>query len=84
MLETLMSILIPVGIAIAVILLIVILFKCFWKVAGTNEVLIASGLGKVKTRSGGGMFVLPIIQKTQRMTLENIQVDFTSRNEIPT
>ena len=30
------------------------------------------------------MFVLPILQKTQRMTLENIQVDFTSRNEIPT
>lgn len=64
--------------------LLVVVFKSFWKVAGTNEVLIVSGLGKVKTKSGGGMFVLPILQKTQRMTLENIQVDFTSRNEIPT
>ena len=72
------------GIAIAAIIVLVILFKAFWKVAGTNEVLIISGLGKVKTKSGGGMFVLPILQKTQRMTLENIQVDFTSRNEIPT
>lgn len=72
------------GIAIAAIIVLVILFKAFWKVAGTNEVLIVSGLGKVKTKSGGGMFVLPILQKTQRMTLENIQVDFTSRNEIPT
>ena len=66
------------------ILLVVVIFKSFWKVAGTNEVLIVSGLGKVKTRTGGGIFVLPVLQKTQRMTLENIQVDFTSRQEIPT
>ena len=72
------------GIALAAILLIVVVFKSFWKVAGTNEVLIASGLGKVKTKTGGGMFVIPIVQKVQRMTLENIQVDFTSKNEIPT
>ena len=70
--------------ALVAILAIVIIFKAFWKVAGTNEVLIVSGLGKVKTKTGGGMFVLPILQKTQRMTLENIQVDFTSRSEIPT
>ena len=72
------------GAVLAAILFIVIVIKCCWKVAGTNEVLIVSGLGKVKTKTGGGMFVLPIVQKTQRMTLENIQVDFTSRNEIPT
>ena len=58
--------------------------SCCWKIAGTNEVLIVSGLGKVKTKTGGGLFVIPVVQKTQRMTLENIQVDFTSRNEIPT
>lgn len=81
---TLINIGITVGVAFAAIIFLVIIFKAFWKVAGTNEVLIASGLGKVKTKSGGGMFVLPILQKTQRMTLENIQVDFTSRNEIPT
>lgn len=72
------------GIALAAVIFFVIIFKSFWKVAGTNEVLIVSGLGKVKTKTGGGMFVLPLLQKTQRMTLENIQVDFTSRNEIPT
>ena len=72
-----------VGIVIAIVVL-VMLFKAMWKVAGTNEVLIVSGLGKVKTKSGGGMFVIPVLQKVQRMTLENIQVDFTSRNEIPT
>ena len=80
----LMNLLIYCGIGLGGLIALIIIFKSFWKVAGTNEVLIVSGLGKVKTKSGGGTFVLPILQKTQRMTLENIQVDFTSRNEIPT
>lgn len=82
--SSLIPILTIVGIVIAVIAIVAIAIKCCWKVAGTNEVLIVSGLGKVKTKTGGGVFVIPIIQKTQRMTLENIQVDFTSRSEIPT
>lgn len=73
-----------VGIVLVAILVIVLLMKSCWKIAGTNEVLIVSGLGKVKTKTGGGLFVVPLVQKVQRMTLENIQVDFTSRNEIPT
>ena len=73
-----------VGIVLGAIAVVAILIKCCWKIAGTNEVLIVSGLGKVKTKTGGGLFVIPVVQKTQRMTLENIQVDFTSRNEIPT
>ena len=82
------SFLVPVisvfGVVFAVVFVTLILIKTCWKVAGTNEVLIVSGLGKVKTKTGGGIFVIPVIQKTQKMTLENIQVDFTSRNEIPT
>lgn len=69
---------------IALLLLAFVIIKIFWRIAGTNEVLIVSGLGKVKRKTGGGIFVIPFVQKTQRMTLENIQVDFTSRNEIPT
>ena len=84
MTQELMNLLMYGGVAFGAIILMIIIFKSFWKVAGTNEVLIVSGLGKVKTKSGGGIFVLPILQKTQRMTLEHIQVDFTSRNEIPT
>ena len=82
------SFLIPVvsvaAIVIAAILVITLLIKSCWKVAGTNEVLIISGMGKVKRKTGGGTFVIPLLQRVQRMTLENIQVDFTSRNEIPT
>ena len=75
---------ITAGVVLAAIIFVIILIKSCWKVAGTNEVLIVSGLGKVKKKTGGGIFVIPLVQKTQKMTLENIQVDFTSRNEIPT
>ena len=82
------SFLIPVvtiaAAVIAVIIFLIILIKSCWKVAGTNEVLIVSGMGKVKRKTGGGIFVIPLLQRVQKMTLENIQVDFTSRNEIPT
>ena len=82
--SSLITILTIAGIVLGIILLAVIAVKCCWKIAGTNEVLIVSGLGKFKTKTGGGLFVIPVVQKTQRMTLENIQVDFTSRAEIPT
>jgi flotillin len=73
-----------VGLVLVFVIIAVILVKSCWKVAGTNEVLIVSGMGKVKKKTGGGIFVIPLLQRTQKMTLENIQVDFTSRNEIPT
>lgn len=72
------------GAVLLAVILVIVLIKSCWKVAGTNEVLIVSGMGKVKRKTGGGIFVIPLLQRTQRMTLENIQVDFTSRNEIPT
>ena len=78
------TIAITAGIILAAILFVIILIRSCWKVAGTNEVLIVSGLGRVKTKTGGGIFVIPLVQKTQKMTLENIQVDFTSKSEIPT
>ena len=84
MLNYLIPAAITAAIALVAIIFIVVLIKSCWKVAGTNEVLIVSGLGKVKCKTGGGIFVIPLIQKTQMMTLENIQVDFTSRQEIPT
>ena len=85
MLETLFGVAsIAVLVIVALVALIVVIKSC-WKVAGPNEVLIISGLHKEPRRKcGGGTFVIPLVQRVQRMTLENIQVDFTSRNEIPT
>lgn len=82
--DTLIPIIFIAGMAFIAVILAILLVKSCWKVAGTNEVLIVSGMGKVKRKTGGGIFVIPLIQRIQRMTLENIQVDFTSRNEIPT
>ena len=85
MVETLIGIVSTIGIVLVALIALVIIIKSCWKVAGTNEVLIVSGLGKKpRLKTGGGIFVIPLLQKTQRMTLENIQVDFTSRNDIPT
>ena len=85
MVETLIGIVSTVGIVLVALIALVIIVKSCWKVAGTNEVLIISGLGKKpRLKTGGGIFVIPMLQKVQRMTLENIQVDFTSRNDIPT
>ena len=53
------------GIALVALLAFIIIIKCCWKVAGTNEVLIVSGLGKVRKKTGGGIFVIPLVQKTQ-------------------
>ena len=65
------SFLIPVvstvAIVIAAILVITLLIKSCWKVAGTNEVLIVSGMGKVKRKTGGGTFVIPLLQRVQRI-----------------
>ena len=72
------------GICVAALIFLIILVKSCWKIAGTNEVMIITGLGKTKYITGGGKFVIPLLQKRERMTLENIQVDFTSRDEIPT
>lgn len=84
MLNHLFPILTFCGIGLAAIIVIVLFIKSCWKIAGTNEVMIVTGLGKTKYITGGGKFIIPLLQKTSRMTLENIQVDFTSRNEIPT
>ena len=82
--EMLISILTIGGLGIAAIVVLIILIKSCWKIAGTNEVMIVTGLGKTDYVTGGGKFVIPLLQRTDRMTLENIQVDFMSRNEIPT
>ena len=84
MTSTLISIGSIAGIVLVALVLLVFLVKSCYKIAGTNEVLVVTGLGKAKTVSGKGVFVIPLVQKIKYMTLENIQVDFTSRDEIPT
>lgn len=46
--------------------------------------MVITGPRGCRTAIGKGCFVIPIIQRVDYLSLENIQSDFTSRDEIPT
>jgi flotillin len=75
---------VPIVAIIAVIALIVIVFKSCYKKAPPNKAMVITGPSGSKTVHGKACFVIPLIQRVDYMSLENIQVDFTSRDEIPT
>lgn len=84
MLETIMPILIYGGCAIVAILLLVFIGKVMYKKAPPNIAMVITGPRGARTIIGQGALVIPIIQRVDYMSLENIQSDFTSRDEIPT
>lgn len=83
-----MSVLTPVLVAAGIIFAVIILFllasKMMYKKASPNVAMIVTGPGGCKTVIGKGCFVIPILQRVDYLSLENIQSDFTSRDEIPT
>lgn len=84
MLEILLPIIVPIVSVVAIILLVIAIGKSMYKIPLTNEAMVVTGPFGSKTVIGKGCFVIPIIQKCGKMSLENIQADFTSRDEIPT
>lgn len=78
------GVLLPIGGLALVLFGIVIAGKVMYKQAPPNKAMIVTGPFGYKTYIGKGTFVIPIIQRADYMTLENIQSDFTSRQEIPT
>lgn len=71
---------------IAAIILLAVVFvgKVMYKKAPPNVAMVITGLHGNRVAIGKGCFVIPIIQRVDYMSLENIQSDFTSRDEIPT
>ena len=71
---------------IAVIILLAVVFvgKVMYKKAPPNVAMVITGPRGNRVAIGKGCFVIPIIQRVDYMSLENIQSDFTSRDEIPT
>ena len=84
MLESLLPILIPIASFVVIAFFVVAIGKSMYKIPLTNEAMVVTGPFGSKTVIGKGCFVIPIIQKCGKMSLENIQADFTSRDEIPT
>lgn len=78
------SVFIPIASFIVIAFFVVAIGKSMYKIPLTNEAMVVTGPFGSKTVIGKGCFVIPIIQKCGTMSLENIQADFTSRDEIPT
>lgn len=55
-----------------------------YKKAPPNVAMVITGPRGARTIIGQGAFVIPVLQRVDYMSLENIQSDFTSRDEIPT
>lgn len=58
--------------------------KVMYKKAPPNVAMVITGPRGNRVAIGKGCFVIPAIQRVDYMSLENIQSDFTSRDEIPT
>lgn len=71
------------GVIIGVFLLVVI-FKVCYKKCPPNKAMVITGPKGVKSVIGKACFVIPFFYRVDYMSLENIQVDFTSKDEIPT
>ncbi len=63
---------------------IVFLFFISYKKVPKNRIGIRVGPFGSKTVTGKAIFVIPFLQRIDYMTLENIQVDFVSKDSIPT
>lgn len=82
--ESIMPILIPIAVALFVLLVIIILSKVMYRKAPPNVAMVITGPRGTRTIIGQGALVIPLLQRVDYMSLENIQSDFTSRDEIPT
>ncbi len=68
----------------AIVLFLVFLFTACYKKCPPNKAMVITGPTGTSTVIGKARIVIPVIQRVDYMSLENIQVDFTSRDEIPT
>jgi flotillin len=64
--------------------LVLALFFCSYRKVPKNRIGIRVGPFGNKTVTGKAIFVIPFLQRIDYMTLENIQVDFVSKDSIPT
>lgn len=64
-------------IGVIVVGLIIVLTAIFstWKKVPADKAAIVTGLGKAKVITGGGIMVLPVLQRIDYITLENISFD---------
>ncbi len=61
-------------IAVAVVALLVVMIITMWKRVPQDKALVITGLRK-KVISGGGGFVIPLLERTDKISLENMKIE---------
>ena len=74
----------PIIAGIVVLFLVVFIFKVCYRKCPPNRAMVVTGPRGAKTYIGRAKLVIPFFQRVDFMSLENIQVDFVSKSEIPT
>lgn len=59
---------------VAVIFLLILSIMLMWKRVSQDKALVVTGLKK-RVISGGGGFVIPLLEKTDRISLENMKIE---------
>jgi len=73
-----------VPLVLAVFALVIVLYGVFnmmsrmFQKVGPNEVLVVSGMGRIQLITGGGVLVVPLVQKADRFSLEMMTIDIVT------
>lgn len=84
MLSNVISFIVPIVVIFVLLGVFFFIGNTMYKKAPPNIAMVITGPTGSRTIIGKGAFVIPILQRVDYMSLENIQADFTSRDEIPT
>lgn len=79
--ESLIFNLLPAAVGIMVLVLV---FESRWRKCPPDKLMIVSGAGKMRSVSGKGTFVIPLLQRVDTLSLGAVQVQLTTENDIPT
>ena len=66
------------------ILVVAMIFESCWRKCPPDKLMIVSGFGQMRSVSGKGTFVIPLLQRVDTLSLGAVQVQLTTENEIPT
>lgn len=66
------------------ILVVAMVFESCWRKCPPDKLMIVSGFGQMRSVSGKGTFVIPLLQRVDTLSLGAVQVQLTTENEIPT
>ncbi|MCL2350799.1 MAG: SPFH domain-containing protein [Defluviitaleaceae bacterium] len=63
-----------IAIILGVVFLVLVTFLSFWKKVPQDKAMIVTGLKK-RVISGGGGFVIPVLERTDKISLENMKIE---------